>query len=193
MGFDLGIGEVAAAASLAGTAASAVGSIASANASSKEAAYQAQVAKNNDIIAEQNANYATEAGAAKTYDAGLRTRAQQGALLAGLAANGVDVNSGSSEDVRQTERQTGEVTQERTAQDAALTAYGYRSQGTNFQAQSGLDTAESKAAPTAGYLKGIGGLLSSASTLPTKFSWMKGDDGEGADYGGVAGGNPDIA
>lgn len=184
MGFDLGIGEIAAAAGAIGSVGSAIGAISSGNAQAAQAAYQAQVDKNNQIIASQNAAYATQAGEAKAYDQGLKERAQQGALAAALAANGIDINSGSAEDVRQTQRQTGLLETERVRQNAALTAYGYRTQSSNFGAQAGLDAAQSKFSSEAGWLKGVGGLLSSASVLPSKFDWMTGGSDAYHDYGG---------
>lgn len=163
--------DVAAGASIVGTGISAIGAISGGNASAGMAAYNAQVARNNQTIAQQNADYAFKAGEARAGDQSLKARAQQGRTVAAIAASGLDVNSGSSVDVRESERELGQLDVERTRQQAALTAYGYRTTASNFGATAGLDEAEGKFASQAGYLKGFGSLLGGASNLG-KFSWL---------------------
>lgn len=160
---------------LVGSAVSAFGAIQQGRAQAQMAEYEAQVARNNATIAGQNANYATAAGEARAYDQGLRERAQLATTTAGLAASGIDVNTGSAADVRTSQRGLAQTDVERTRQAAALQAYGYRTQQTNFQAQAQLDTAQAGYAREAGWVRGLGGLI----TGFTKFGGGFGSAGNG--------------
>ena len=152
-------------ATIASTAIGAVGAIGQGQAAAAQANYQAQVARNNAIIANQNANYAISAGEAKAADVGPQERARAGAVRAALAASGLDVNSGSAEQVQEGTQRIGQTNIERERQQAALRAYGYRSQATNFSAEAGLDTLAAKNASEGGFLKAGGLLFSGASGL----------------------------
>jgi hypothetical protein len=157
----LGVASLVAA--LAGTAVGTVGTISSAQAQSANAAYQAQISANNTTIANQNARYAMEAGNAKEQQTAIQERQTQGEVTAALAANGLDVNAGTPEDVRKTTRESGQLTEQQVIDNAALQAYGYRTTATNFAAESGLQTAESGQAATAGNIAAAGGILAGAS------------------------------
>jgi hypothetical protein len=162
------IGYIAAAAAVAGIASAgvaAVGAEQSAAAQKKAAEYQAQVAANNAITAEQNAEYATKAGQAKAESASLQSREELGRVVAGEAAQGVDVTTGSAADVQTGQREIGTLNTQNVVNNAALQAYGYRTQATNFEAQSGLLTQEASQAGTAGNIAAAGDLLSGVSSL----------------------------
>lgn len=148
-----------------GAATSTIGAINSADAQGKAAAYSAQVAKNNATIAGQNAEEATQAGQARAANQGLQNRAKLAAIVSGQAASGTDVGSGSNRDVAESQSELNQLDSETTINNAALQAYGYRSQATGFQAQSGLDTATANEAPTAAALGGASSLFSSAANL----------------------------
>ena len=153
-----------------GAGVAAYGSIQQAQAASKNAAYQAQVAKNNQTIAGYNAEAATQAGEAKMQQVGAEERARLGAIDAGEAATGRDINRGSNVDVRASQRQTGLYDTAMTQHDAYLQAYGYKAQGTNFGAQAGLDTAQSKQATALAPLTAASTLLEGASSLGSKYT-----------------------
>lgn len=148
---------------LLGAGVSAIGSIAAGNQAAAQAKYEAQVSRNNEVIAQQNANYATAAGETKSYEQGLKERAEAGAVTAGLAAGGIDVGSGSAADVRSSQAAIGQTNVEQVRQTAALQAYGYRTQATNFGAQANLDTAEAGFDAESGFIKGAGALITGAS------------------------------
>src|SRR5258707_13693686 len=97
---DFGLSEAAAIATIAGTAVSTVGAVSAGRAQAAESRYQAQVAANNAIIANQNANYATAAGEARATDEAMRARAVASATRAALAASADAINSGSAAYVR---------------------------------------------------------------------------------------------
>jgi hypothetical protein len=166
----------------AAVAVSAYSAYSSGQAQSANAAYQAQVAKNNQTIANQNANYTIQAGQAEATQASLKGRAQSASIKAAQAANGIDVNSGSAEDVQETQRETNTLNTSTVMQNAALRAYGYRTQATNFGAQSGLDTAESDQASAGGDLSALSSLVGGASSVGFKFG------GTGTGNGGGTGG-----
>ncbi len=170
---DFGIGEIGAAASIIGTGVSAIGAITGAQAQAAQARYSAQVAANNATIAGQNANYAVAAGEAKATDQAMMERARAGAVRAALASHGVDVNTGSAVDVQETGAETGQVDVERQRQEAALRAYGYRTQAVGFTAEQGLETARASSASTAGFLKAGGTLLSGIGSIGGKWAALQ--------------------
>lgn len=158
-----------------GAVTSAVGTVATGFATAANANYQSQVASNNATIAQNNAKYAMEAGQVKAEPASLKAAQQGGAVKASQAANGVDVNSGSAVDVQTSERERGNLDTQTTLANADLQAYGYRTQATNYEAQSQLDNAQAEQAPIGAALSATGGLLSSASS--TGFKWGGGSSG----------------
>ncbi len=137
------------------------GGIAQGNAAS----YNAAVARNNAQIARQNATYSEQAGNAKQEQAGLQAAEQVGAAKTALAANNVDVNTGSALDVTTGTKEEGTLNQYTIQNNEELQAYGYRSQATGFEAQAGLDQAEAGYDPIAGAISGAGSLLSSSKAI----------------------------
>ena len=152
-----------------GAGVSAYSSIQGGLAQSSAAAYQAQVAKNNATIAQQNARYATTAVEIQASERSQQAAATQGRIRTAIAANGVDVNTGSASDVQSSQRQIGQLDTENVMQSALLNAYGYRTQAAGYSAQSALDTAQSSQAVEGGILSGVGGLLGSAGSIGTKW------------------------
>lgn len=143
-------------AGLAGTAVSAVGSIQQGN-------YAGQVAKNNAKIATQNAAYSRQAGSEQAGITSMKGAARGADIKAGMAANGVDVNTGSNADVQIGNRETSTLDSETVLNNAELQAYGYTTQATNYEAQSKEDVA-------AGDIGAVGDILSGVSSLGSKWS-----------------------
>lgn len=162
-----------------GAGISAVSTVAGGVASRNASDYQAQVASNNAQIAQQNAVRAEQAGNVAAENQGRKSAAQLGALKASQAASGVNINSGSSVDVRAGERETNYLDTETLLQNSELKAYGYRVQGQNFQSESALDTAKADSAIPSAALKATGSLLSSASSIGGK--WGGSTAGGGGD------------
>ena len=124
--------------------------------------YQGAVANNNAQVEQQNAEYARESGSEQATVASLKSAAEGAKVKTSLAANNVDVNSGSAVDVEASEREAGDLDAETVLSNANLQAYGYTVQSTNDKAQATQDE-------VGGFLKGAGGLVGNASSLP--FSW----------------------
>lgn len=157
----------------AGTIVSAAGALYSGNAQAQAAQYQAKVASNNAIIARQNATHAAQATAVQTEEAGVKAGQQFANVKAGLAANNLDINTGSAADVEGSQHRIGQLDTETVANRGAEEQYGYSSQSQNFKSQAELDKAQAGYDETAGVLKAGGSLLSGASTLSPLFSWMQ--------------------
>lgn len=144
---------------VAGTALNAVGKVVEGNAQAKNYQYEAQVAQNNATIARQNAEYAVRAGETQAATQGIKNRAALGAMVAQTGANNIDVNTGSPLLAQESQREVGlqDVLQIRS--NARLTAYGYQTQATNYQAQSQLEQQEASQAQRAGWFGGLTSLL----------------------------------
>lgn len=137
-----------------------------------QAQYQGQIAKNNSILARENAVRSAMAGANVVTGKGLRDAQNQGALRAGFAASGVDVNSGSASNVQQSERVINSLDTATLANNEALKVYGYENQSVDFKAQEKLDNSQGIEALIGGVIGGGGSYLSSQASVPDKYSWM---------------------
>ena len=161
------------------TAASAiVGGIAGSN----NASYQAQVARNNAVIANQNADYSRKAGQVQAQESGLKAAARAGAIKAAQASNGINVNTGSNVDVQVGDREKGLLDTQTVLHKADLQAYGYRTQATNYEAEARLRDRQADQAMAGGFLgaagslagnKAVGGLFEGAGGA---FGKLWGDD-----------------
>ncbi len=152
-----------------GAGVSAIGAIEGGQATKNAADYSAQVARNNEQIANANAEYAIASGQRKAADVSMKGAATAGRVKTAQAASGIDVNTGSAVDVQEGDREVSKLDAETTLNNAELQAYGYRSHATNFKAESQLDEAKGDQAVTGSEFAAAGGLLSSASSL--RFKW----------------------
>jgi hypothetical protein len=123
---------------LVGAGFTALGTIAKGAAEKNALLYQQQVANENAIIAQQNAQYTIEAGQAKTAAKSMEYAAEGGAIKTAEAAGGVDVNTGSNKATQISQRELRKLDTEQEMNKAQLAAYGYRTQATNYQAQAAL-------------------------------------------------------
>ena len=162
------VGDVLPMLALAGSAASAAGTVESGIAQKNTANYQAQIAANNAVTANQNASYAAHAGLTQATQTSLKNAEKQARIKGALAANNVDVNSGSAVDVQESAREEGKLDTEMTNANAQAQVYGYRTQQTGFEAQENLDKAAAANAVPGSILGATGGLLSNASAVGFK-------------------------
>ncbi len=160
-----------------GAVTSAAGTLTQGAATSANARYQSQVAENNAIVAQQNANYAAAAGSQRAGVASLRNAARVGAVKAGQAASGIDVNTGSAVDVQKSERETGQLSALTEENNALLQAYGYRAAAVSDTAQAQLLRGEAAQAPIGAGLAAGGGLIGNASALGFRWNQATKDAG----------------
>ncbi|MFZ0205952.1 MAG: hypothetical protein WAL59_07520 [Roseiarcus sp.] len=143
-----------------GAVASAQGTLFQGISSSEAANYQAQVQRNNAKIANQNAQRAIAAGQQQAQNQNLKNAATAGAIKTGLAANNIDVNSGSALDLEASQRAKGQLDTENTLYNSEIQAYGYRVNATSDTGQAQLEEATAQNAPIGAGLATFGGLLS---------------------------------
>lgn len=155
----------------------AVGAIGAGNAQASAAKYNSQVASNNALIAKQNQTYSAGAASANTTEEGLKIRQQDSSVRAGLAANGIEANSGSATDVQAGQREVGQLDVDTVANRGAQTVYGYGTQASGYQSQATLDKAEAGNDEAAGFLQAGKSLLtpSVGNGVSSAFSWMTGN------------------
>lgn len=193
--------NIAAAASVASTGATVAGGIkgsqgarAGGEAAAAASRYQAQIARNNAIIAKQRADYAIAAGQQRAAIQSMKGAAVAGKIKAGQAASGIDVNTGTAVDVQASQRETAQLDTETALHNSQIEAYGYRVQASNFEAEAALKDSAAGYATQGGNLAGDaallgagGTLLSNASTWPTKFGGKGTTTFEDTSYGGAGG------
>lgn len=148
-----------------GAGVSAYGSYESGQAQAQAAAYQAQVAANNAAVARENASMESAAGEAAATTKGLQTRATVGKEKAYAGASGIDVNTGSTANVRAGTEEMGMLDALTIRSNAAKQAWAQEVQSTSDTAQSQLLQYEGQQAATAGEIGAVGSLLSGASTV----------------------------
>jgi len=123
---------------LAAGAVSAVGSVQQSKAQQAQARYQEGVARNNEILARRAADDARERGRIEEMNARIRTSQLVGRQRASLAANGVDVGSGSAIDLITDTFKIGETDALTIRANAERDAAAYLAQAGNFQGEAGL-------------------------------------------------------
>lgn len=117
-----------------GTGVSAIGQANQAAASAGQMNYQAQIARNNQIIAGRNADLAREQGAVDADKQNLKTASIIGSQRAALASQGGDVNSGSPLDIVSDTERAGATDAATIRSNAALRAWGFENQGAGYGA-----------------------------------------------------------
>lgn len=167
MGFDPA--SLALAATIGSAIIGGAGAIQQGQAAKSAAEYNSQVAQNNAKIATQNATWAAQEGEANAGQQGLKTKATVAATLASEGASGVDVNSGSFQNVRSSEKELGTLDALTIRSNAARTAYGYETQATGDIAQSQLDKAQGKNSELSSYLNAGSTVLSGVGNAASKY------------------------
>ena len=134
----------------------------SAYSSMQSAAYNAQVARNNQSIANTNAAMALQQGTSAEENQRLKTGSMIGAIQSQEAASGVETNKGSALDVRSSAAETGELDAENIRYNANVQAWNLKNQANQFVRRRsstslractvclGLFLAELRAFPTSG-------------------------------------------
>lgn len=164
MGFSAGTMAMAGtAAQGAGTVVSAVGSYNQARGQQNALDYESAVASNNAKIADYQAQLAIQNGQTQEENQRLKTAAMFGTQRAGLAANGVDLGSGSANEVLATTSMMGERDALTIRDNAARQAWAYRNQAAGYLAESQADSGAAKAISPA--FSAAGSLLTGAANV----------------------------
>lgn len=127
--------------------------------------YQAQVARNNQQIAEQNAKDAIEAGQANEQRQRLKTAQTIGAMRASAGGSGFDIASDSFLDDFGAAAMTGEIDALNIRNDAQRQANNYWRQAADYGSQAGMHKASGKNAMSNAFMNMGGTLLSGAGGL----------------------------
>lgn len=147
-----------AAAAIASTAIGAGSSIIGGIAAQGQANYEAGIASNNAIYAQRAATQAQAAGD-KAYVQQQQGLAQaKGQQIAAMAANGVDLSSGSALDVQKDTSVLGAADGQNVRDQTAQRVQGYQIDASNYTAEAAADRSKGQGAL-------IGGVLGGASTL----------------------------
>lgn len=152
-----------------GSGVSALGAGKTAEANEAAYNYKAQVAANNAQIAEMNAREAVRSGATQGQNNDLKVRNQVGQQLVTQASNGLDVNSGSNVEVRQSAIDLGHLDTLTIINNAAKKAVGYKNQAGQFTAEGQLDKMAAANAETEGELNIAKSLIGGASSVSDKW------------------------
>ena len=146
--------------------AQATGAVVGGLAAGAEANYKGQVAANNAAIAAQNKAYAAAAGASQVENAGLKARAQLAEVRTGIAANNLDVNTGSAADVQTSQRLIGAKEVSTVASNAARQVYGYGAEEMNYGAQAKLYRTQAPYDIASGFISAAGDVAGGMMDLP---------------------------
>lgn len=152
---------------------STVGAIQQSQAQSAQAKYQAAVARNNQIIAQQNADDALKRGDVEEQKQRQKVQLLLGQQRTGFAAQGADLTSGSVLDILGDTAATGELDRLTIRNNAEREARQYMLQGVNFQADAQLYQMQAKQAQTAGYFDATSSLLGGASQVGSSYIGFK--------------------
>jgi len=152
-------------------ATSAIGAMQKGSADQQAAQYQAAVARNNQIIANQNAQYAIEKGRAAEEVKRERTAQMISSQRMRAGAAGLTLDSGSPLRIQEDVAQQGEIDALTIRNNAAREAYGWESQGMGYAAQAQLDEMRGRSAREAGTLGAFSSIVGGASSVSDK--WMK--------------------
>jgi hypothetical protein len=157
-------------AGLVGAGISSYGAYEGGQATAASAMYQSQVDANNAKIAQWNAQMEAASGAVKEAAQGMKTANAAGTAKAAQGASGIDVNTGSAANVRQSIGKLGALDALTIRSNTARAVYGYEVQESNDLAQSQLLESEAKQAREAGDLSALGTFLSGASSVGAKYA-----------------------
>jgi hypothetical protein len=134
--------------------------------------YQSGVARLNQQIAQQNAEFATQTGEQQALQSGLKSRQQAGQIKVAQASSGFDVRSGSNLQVQASQQKLAGLDQSIIRSNAAKTAYNYQEQASVAGAQAQVYSAAGANAMEAGAIGAGSSILGGASSVSSM--WLQG-------------------
>lgn len=142
---------------IAGTAVSAVSAVSQGMAANAQAQSQANAAQYNATIAEQNASSALAAASANEDAQRRKTAGEMGRLRAGLAENGIGLDSGTATDLTEQSAMNAEL-------DALNIRYGGQQQARAYKTQAALDVQQAQASKASGQAAMTAGFLTAGAS-----------------------------
>jgi multidrug efflux pump subunit AcrA (membrane-fusion protein) len=141
--------------------------------------YQAEVAHNNAISAEYQAQDAIKRGEVAEADQRRRTAMMKGSQTARLAANGLDISEGSALNILSDTDWMGEQDALTVRDNASREAWAYRQQGANSQSNSNMLSASADAQNP--LFSGATSIMTNPAlgTVASKWYNMSGNSGSG--------------
>lgn len=165
------------AASVAGAAMSAYGAIQQGKAANAQANYQAAVARNNQVIAERQAEATIDAGRAVESNKRLEMASLAGTARARAAASGIDAGyeagaggGNSAADIQESIGLVGEADALTIRSNYARQAYTYQVAGMNAGAEGELALLTGRNALTASRISAFSSVLSGAGSVADKWA-----------------------
>jgi hypothetical protein len=167
---------MAAAIGIIGGVVSAIGAIKQGQAQADAANYQAQVARNNEVIALQQANITRQDGAIKAQQQDQKSAQTLGTQKAVLGASGVDVESGSAREVIASQNELARLDALTVQSNAERKAWGYDVEAANQKSQQTLYKMQASNAREAGYLNAFSSLLGGFGKVASKWGSSSSSD-----------------
>lgn len=167
---SLTLAAVGAAASAGGAITSAIGSKYSGEAKARMYEYQAGVAKINEQIEKQNADYARKSGEVVASEIGVKAKQTAGLIKTGQGASGIDVNTGTNVNVQESQQKTAQFDQAITRSNAARQAYGFETGAITQQANQALAGMGAEASRTAGDLGATASIIGGVGSVASKWA-----------------------
>lgn len=156
-----------------GTVAGVVGALQTSRAAREQANYQAEIARNNQILANRAAKETEQRGEREEYIQRLRTRQAIGKQKVAFASNGVLVDAGSAATAVADTAQFGELDALTIRDNAAREAARWRAQGMNFASEAELAKMRAKAAKSEGFGQAFSTALTGAASVADKWYQYK--------------------
>lgn len=156
-------GPIAIAAAVAASALTAYGQLEAGKAAKQAGDYNAAIARNNQIIAERQAEDAVKRGDIAADEQRRKTARIAGAQKAAIGASGIALDSGTPMDIFGDTAAFGELDALTIKSNAAREAYGYQVQGMNFEAEGAMARTRGNNAQRASYIQAGSTLLGGAA------------------------------
>lgn len=159
--------------SAAGTATSVAGSIQQGKAAKAQADFRSQVAKNNAIIAQRNAEDARARGKTAAGEQDIKTRQLIGRQRVTLAATGQEVDVGSGLEITSDTAALGKLDSLRIINNAEREAAGFDIQSDVFKSEASIQDFTGRNALSASRTRAFGSLITGAGSVAGKWAVFK--------------------
>lgn len=138
---------------------------------SSQLKYQAGIARMNQQVMSQNAEYERAVGERKAQQSGMKSRFEGGQILTTQAASGINVNSGSNKLVQDSQKDLAVHDQDVIRANAAKKAFGYDVEAVQEGSKASMYDKGASNAKTEGFIKAGGTLLGTATSVADKWLW----------------------